>query len=179
MADGPLAMNQSELTAYGLFWGQIEAAAAAHMDTATMWQTIRDQAAQLGMEGPGVSAAAVMRLRGYAGQIVAASEAFDRSNPAYAIDASMVSQTPWSRSLEVQALAPMYQVRYQAFGTDAEGNDASSWLTTVYTGTLPDTVGGLADSIFSSASDIVATSDGEYEALAEVSSVGNIQIMAV
>ena len=128
------------------YWPQIEYAAAAGMNTADLWSAIRDAAEELGLASPGVSVQGVSQLRGLAAGIQRGAASFERLADNLGLGNVHVAQAPWSRSLAEQAALPMYHVRYQHTVMGPEGPE-TNWRTSVFTGPLPDTVGGIRAAI--------------------------------
>lgn len=156
-------LNPRQQKALGTYWGVIQAAAAQHMTTADLWAAIRGAAEAAGLESPGVNAADISTLRGYAGAMVRAADALAASEPSLGLTSSMIATAPWARSLAEQNLNPMFQATFKITGLSPTGSPVEGWLTSVFnTETLPDTVGGLLDQLQQDTLDMIAaTPEGE------------------
>lgn len=128
----------------GLYWGVVEGAARAGANTQQVWEAIRQHAATLGLESPGITAQDVSRLRGEAGGIIRAGNRLERARPDQGITSDLISRPYFGRTEDRQNAAAMYQVRFQ-HTVEANGEQQTLWRTVTFRGALPATVGGLAD----------------------------------
>lgn len=128
------------------YWPQIEYAAANHLPTAALWDTLKAAASDLGLESPGVTLQGVNQLRSMATTIQGASARLERSDPSYRMEGRLISEAPWSRSLAERDAMPMYQVRYQHTTVGPNGEE-TSWRTSTFHGQLPSTIEDLYDAI--------------------------------
>lgn len=165
--------------ALGLYWGVIQHAAAQHLPTADLWAAIRGAAAEAGLERPGVSAADVSTIRGYAGAMTRAAEALAKSEPGLGITPSMIATAPWARSLAEQNIAPRYQVTYAREALTAEGVQVSQYSTSIFDGALPDTVGELQNAILADAVDMLAATPPEETPTTQILGVSNLTVLVV
>ncbi len=136
-------LSQPVKTALGRYWSEILAGASQHLSTQDLYNNIRNRATQLGLPTVGVGAQAISTLRGYAGRMQAAANAFNKAGDTDALVASHISQTPWSRSLNEQSLAPVVNVSILHTIEQDDGSTVKRHQTIVIQGALPDTVGQL------------------------------------
>jgi len=162
------------------YWAQIEAGAQARLTTAQLWDSIRLEATEQGLAGPGVSALGVGQLRSYAASIRNASATLGKAIGILqgdgidsAIDSSQLSTAPWSRvQAEMNTLAK-YQVRFEYQSVDAAGQTQSQWMTQLFRGAIPATVGELLDSMQTYGQLAGTAPQGDFAGF------GDIQILAV
>ncbi len=138
------------------YWSEIRAAATEHKTTADLYASIRQRAADLGLPSVGIGAQAISVLRGYAGRIQAAADAFNNALDSAPMQATYLPQTPWSRSLNEQAMSPVYNVVFQHQIQTDDGSVVTKYQTIVIPGALPDTVGEMRDYILSEAAMLAA-----------------------
>lgn len=140
------------------YYGSILASAYARKNTTDMWTAIREDQVRYGLDRPGVSAPDVSVIRGYANRIVAGAQALARAAPTDSITADMMAIAPYtSRDLNAITTSPSYHVRFKNTVQAADGTQTEVWQTVVYTAAdMPDTVGGLMDSINFNAGEIAA-----------------------
>lgn len=140
------------------YYGDILASAYAGLSTADMWTAIHNTQATYGLPKPGASAPDVSVIRGYANRIVAGAHTFAAASPSDTITGDMMAVAPFtSRDLNAISTDPIYHVRYKIVVQAPNGEIKERWTTSVYTATdMPDTVGGLLDSINTAASEAVA-----------------------
>lgn len=156
----------------GLYWGVVEGAARQGLGTAAIWDAIREHAAALGLESPGVTAQDVSRLRGQAGGIIRAENALGRAPAQQGIGAEMIA-TPWfGRTLDRQNAMPVYQARFE-HTVLRDGVEVTEWRTVTFRGALPATVGALADAVDLDAAQMADNYGVEHLG------VGTISLMAV
>lgn len=165
--------------ALGLYWGAIQHAAAQHLPTADLWEAIRGAAADAGLESPGVSAIDVSIIRGYAGSMTRATEALAASEPGLGITADMIAEPPWARSLAEQNLTPRYQVTYARQALTADGLEVSQYSTSIFEGTLPDTIGELEAAVLADAVDMLAATPPEETPTTQILGVSDLTILRV
>lgn len=164
--------------ALGLYWGAIEAASSSHMTTADLWTAIRQAAADAGLESPGVNAADVSTIRGYAGRMTRASEALAKAEPGLGLTADLIATPPWARPLAEQNAVTKYQVTYSVNYVTPEGESGSRFLTSVYD-QLPGTVGDLLSGLQVDASELqLAQPEGDYLP-GDITGVDTVTILAV
>lgn len=154
------------------YWGVIERAARERMTTADLWSGIRQAAADLGLEAPGVTARGVAQLRGIAGGVQASSRNLARTDREFSLEARHVAQAPWSRPPELQNALAMHQVRF-LHTTMTPTGEQSEWRTVVMTGGLPATVGDLVDAVEGDAIELARKYGGDHVG------VSGLQILAV
>lgn len=140
------------------YYGSILASAYAGNSTADMWTAIHDTQAQYGLPKPGASAPDVSVIRGYANRIVAGARAFAAASDTDTITSDMMAVAPYtSRDLNAIAVNPVYHVRFLNTVQADDGTITQKWQTSVFTAQdMPDTVGGLIDSINDTATELAA-----------------------
>ena len=118
----------------GSLWAAIRGSTGERADTAAVWGRIRDTLDQTGTTLPPNAFQLVNQYRSLATGLRNATQAFDRASGDQLISGQMLGQSPFSRSLDQQALVSEYHVQYQVTGT-VGGQTYTQWLT--------DTVGSL------------------------------------
>lgn len=126
------------------YWPRIEYAAANNLTTAALWSLIRDDAAELGLEAPGVGIVGVSQLRGIAAGIQRNSAALNAAADERRLLTSMVSRPPWAGDTPRDAASRGYTVRFQ-HTTVVDGAESTEWRSVRFSGALPRTVGDLRD----------------------------------
>lgn len=126
------------------YWGSISRAAAEGVTTQAMWGYIRDEAARLGLDSPGVSVQGVSRLRGIASGIERTSDALNRAADNRRLISEFVSTPPWARTPGERKANRIFNVRFQ-HTVLRNGEMVTEWRTTKFSGRLPRTVGQLRD----------------------------------
>lgn len=167
MAD--LTPGQRKALAY---WGPISSAVSQGADTRQVWSAIRSAADDLGLASPGVSARDVSTIRGYATAIARTARDIARLSDDLGIGNLRIPQAPWGRSLAEQDALKMHQVTFQHTTVTSEG-EQTVWRSSVFTGSLPGTIGELRAQIEADANEIAIDYDEEHVG------VGAIQIMAI
>lgn len=109
-------------------WGSIQQAVSERASTADVWAAVRSALAPEGGPLPTGSFQIVNQLRGMAAGIRNAASNLAASDLDSLIQPNMVSQNINSRDLLQQALAPQYEIRYQATLTTEEGA-TTRWFT--------------------------------------------------
>lgn len=133
------------------YWPQIEEAARDGMTTQDLWSLLQDTAEEMGLSGPGVSAAGVSELRGIATSIQRSEQRFARADADLSIEHTMITEPPWARALPSQNALGIFQVRYQHTYL-IDGEQQTDWRTSIFRGQLPGTVGDLRAAITEDAS---------------------------
>lgn len=172
-------LNPGARKALSLYWGAIHTAATQRLSTAETWQAIRDSATAQGLSSPGVSAAAVSVIRGYAGRMARATEAFGKADLGYQVTQDMIATPPWARPLAVQNAAPQYHVTYQRQALDLNGNLTTSWSTLKVSQADLTTVGDLTNLALQSARDMLAATPEEESPTREILGVSQLTVLAV
>ena len=162
------------------YWAQIEAGAQAKLTTAQLWDSIRLVATEQGLETPGASAIGVGQLRAYAssirnssGALGAALDTFRNDGIDSAIPSAQMSTAPWSRvQAEMNTLAK-YQVRFEYQSIDAAGVQQTQWMTQLFRGAIPTTVGELLASMQTYGQLAGTAPQGDFAGF------GDVQILAI
>lgn len=128
------------------YWGEIQAAASEGMTTADLWSLIQDAAEEMGLESPGVTIRGVSELRGLAGRIIASGRTFATAGPEISLSGRDWAEAPWSRPLAEQNALGIWQVRFQHTTLGPDGPE-TQWRTSVFTGSVPGTVGELRSAL--------------------------------
>lgn len=110
------------------YLGTVLAGVEQGLSTTELWQTIRDATAALGEGARGPSASQVSTLRGLAGRMLTAAGNLSSAPASALIDSSMISPNINSRPLSEQAIAPAYQLRYEATVLTSEG-ETTRWFS--------------------------------------------------
>jgi hypothetical protein len=154
------------------YYPEIQGSVSSNASTADVWAAIRDRAGELGLGTPGVTIQGVNELRSYAAQIRNASQRLNKAPDNYALEANMIAQAPWSRSITDQEAEPMWQVRFQ-HTTLHDGVETTEWRTSVFRNALPPTVGALARDVESDAYEMAADYGFEH------TGIDNIAVLAI
>ncbi len=154
------------------YWGVIELAAAAHANTADMWEWIRQAADELGLASPGVTVQGVSELRGRAGEIVRTAEQFAKLPDAKRVTQRYVAHPPWARTFVEQRALPKFAVRYQHTFIQ-NGNLQTEWRTSVFPGRLNHTAGRLRSDVELDATNLARKYATEHVGTA------NLQILVI
>jgi hypothetical protein len=165
-----LTPNQTAALAY---WGNIENAVSQRLGTADLWSAIRAASGTEPGTPIGFNAADLSVLRGMAASIRNAATNLEAARGDYTVTADMVGRAPWARSQAEMNTLPIWQVRFQHTTTDVSGNELTDWRTSVFTGQIPDTVGGILDAVDQDALGIAEDYGRQHV------SVGSLQIIAV
>lgn len=139
MAQRQLTPAEAKALAY---WPQIEYAARNSLNTADLWAAIREAAADLGLESPGVSIQGVNGLRSLAVGIQRREDEFAQLADSKRLLGRMITDAPWSRSAGERKGLPKFQVRFEHTFTQS-GETRTEWRTALFEGKLPRTVGEL------------------------------------
>lgn len=154
------------------FWGSIQSAVTQHGSTQELWQAIRTQSELTGRAIPAGAFLAANQLRSLAVGIRTASEALADLTPSEAITGQVIGQAPYGRSLETQALAPAWEVRFLNH-LMVEGEEEAVWNTTYFYGNLPATVEELNREVLGEAQTLAS----HYESLGTMG-ISNLQVNA-
>jgi hypothetical protein len=127
-------------------WGAFNAAVRDRVTTADLYSRLRDAFDAEGAAFTGISGADVSRLRGVAVSQREAMRRFGALEAERGITAEHIGRDISSRSLDAQAAAPQWLVRFQA-NIVHEGKQMSSWVSSVFTGVLPRTKAALLDQL--------------------------------
>ena len=96
-----------------------------------------------------------------------------------ALDSSMVSEAPWSRSLSVQNSAPEWQLRAEITYRAPDGTVTTTWGTGVFRNTLHTTVGQMRDEAWMQFQRMLAKRSEQRNTGGELLSMGRQYLMAV
>lgn len=149
MADGPTQLPGS------WFWGIISAAAEQHATTEQVWQRIRDEVARVNAVAPeGVQYTwssdiwgQINSLRGNASSVVSAADRLNRAPATDALEGTYISRPFWGRDQSAFDALNQWQGRI-AVTMQTDAGQYTQWLTRQYdAGTLPGSVGALADDL--------------------------------
>ncbi len=154
------------------WWGIIQAAVSQRVQTAEIWQLVRDAATREGVTLSGVSAADMSRMRAIPAAQRNAAENLQRSRPTDAITASMIAQDISARSAQDQILAPKWIARFEHDFT-VEGELQALWRSSIFEGSLPASIGDLRNTLEADAEALAADYDVTHIG------IGRIQIAAV
>lgn len=161
------------------FWGNIQSAVSQRVSTADLWAAVREASAAEGVVLRGVSATDMSGLRGLAASQRNGSQSFDTARPDQVITGQMIAQDLSSRSLQDQALAPSWIVRFEQ-DLNVSGRLMTVWRSSVFEGSLPITKGDLMNTLDTDAEQLLAASSGGIDATSAVHiGIGRIQIVAV
>lgn len=125
---------------YLQYWGVIRGAAAEHLDTAALWQRIRDYEGAQNITRPDQLFSAVSTMRSAATTQRGQVEALGALAENAVITAAHVGTEINARDPLARALAPKYYIRYEASIVSAEG-ESTRWFTLAHDGILPATKG--------------------------------------
>lgn len=124
------------------YWGVIRGAAADKLTTAQLWDRIKAYEAASGTVRPSSMFSAVPALRSLGVQARIAGEKLSKAADQAAITAEHIAPELNARPLHQQALAPKYIARFKVTVVTAAG-EAIRWLSYIFHGRLPTTVGQL------------------------------------
>lgn len=163
MADETVPASASPLLR-GLF-GVFQQSAAAHADTAQIWQDLRvsagtwqaqaqglpqpydpadlEAAGREILRGQGINAATVSSMRGVAGQWNGAKQRLQARDPGEQIMASDIFTPPWART-DTDVVPSRFRVRTQWQITPTDGNVFTRWKADEITGPLTNIEGLLS-----------------------------------
>jgi hypothetical protein len=128
------------------YWSDIRNAAANHLTTEVLWQSIRDTVERYGVIGSGPTVQGVSQLRGVAGAIVRSADELASLPDSKVIKALSIVRAPWARSPSVQRADPRYQIQFVHTFKVGE-QEQSQWRTIMFEGRLPRTVGDLREQV--------------------------------
>lgn len=165
-----LTPNQTRALA---FWGNIEASVRQSLTTADLWSAIRAASGTEQGEPIGFSAADLSVVRGMAASIRNAASELASQGVSNTLTADMIGRAPWARTQAEMNTLPIWQVRFQHTTTNANGQQETNWRTSVFTGQIPDTVGGVLDAVDQDALGIAEDYGRQHV------SVDSLQIIAV
>jgi hypothetical protein len=154
------------------YWGEIRNAAANHLTTQQLWQSIRFAQERLGSQGYGPTLLGVSELRGRAGAIQRAADELAAASPRKNLTGRYVTQAPWARSTAVQRVDPKYQATF-AHQSLKDGEQVTTWRSVIFSGQLPPTIGAFQQAIDE---DAIALADDYDE---EHVGVSDIQLLAI
>lgn len=159
-------------------WGSILSAGAQRLTTAALWSAVKEAATANGQVLQGVTIQDMNFVRSAANRVVNAQRAVAAADPAWAIDRTMIAQSPWSTPTVASQAAPEWMVRYEAQFQTEEG-PVTQWMSTSYdlTSMLPQTVGDLTSDLADDANSNVSTSSPPCGG--QLVGVGSIQIMSM
>lgn len=120
--------SNNPLSPFLAAWGDIQQAVGNRASTAEIWGALRSVLAPNGEPLPSGAFQAVNQLRGLAASVRNAAESFGKANDSDLVTSTMVSQNINSRDALQQALAPSYEIRYQATLT-IDGVSTVQWFT--------------------------------------------------
>lgn len=98
----------------------------------------------------------ISTLFGYARGIVNAGDAFQGSAPELGITPDMIALAPYARDDAEMATFPTYHVKFEYTYLDANGNEQTTYKTSVFEDTLPSTVGELTADVLDDAEAMAA-----------------------
>ena len=161
------------------YWGIIQSAVTQRASTADLWEAVRADARREGAILSGVSATDMGSLRSIVARQRNATESFGRLLPQQAVTSDHIAQDISSRSLDAQALAPAWRVRFEHDIT-VDGQLQTVWRSSLFEGSLPATAGSLRSAIEADAEQMAASGSGGLtaESVTHIG-VGRIQITAI
>lgn len=124
------------------YWPQIDHAARAGLTTAELWDSIRESAAQYGLERPGVGIIGVSQLRARAGEIAAANNQLADLADNRVMRAAHIPVAPYARPAGERRAEQRIAARF-LHTTNRAGSEEQAWRTVMFTGPLPRTIGEL------------------------------------
>ncbi|HVD03202.1 MAG TPA: hypothetical protein VNF75_03580 [Candidatus Dormibacteraeota bacterium] len=154
------------------YWGAIQGAVGSRASTAEVWTALRGASDAMGIPIPAGAFLAVNQLRSMAVQVRTAGEALGSAAAEAGLTSAMIGQAPYGRTLQEQALAPAWEVRFQNT-LRIDGAESTIWSTTYYYGSLPATAGELISGVTADA----AMMAGNYGAEASLG-ISNVHVNA-
>lgn len=160
------------------YWGNILGAARDGLSTQDLWNSIRAQQEQYGLDTPGASASEVSVLRGYANRFVNAANALESGAPGDSITADMMAIAPYTdRNYAAINTNPVYKVTFNNRIQLPNGDIVEKFQTSIFEGTdLPSTVGELQDTISFNAQQLAEAGSETSEGTPKGESLGVSQI---
>lgn len=98
----------------------------------------------------------ISTLFGYARGIVNAGDTLQSAGPELGITADMIALAPYARDDAEMATFPTYHVKFEYAYLDANGNEQTTFKTSVFEDTLPSTVGQLTADVLDDAEAMAA-----------------------
>lgn len=143
------------------YWSAVRNAAANHLTTQQLWESIRVLQEQYGTIGRGPTVQGISALRGIAGAIVRSADEFAALPDTKTLRGFSITRAPWSRPIGQQRGNPMYQVQFlHTFSLN--GDEQSAWRTIAFDGRLPRTVGELREQVDQDAESMADDYDVEH-----------------
>lgn len=124
------------------YWPVIRSTTMQKLTTAQMWEKIREYEARQGIVRPKGILPAINTLRRLGTEARVASEKLSKADDLTVIGAEHIGPEINARPAHQQALAPKYIARFRVSVISA-GGTALRWLSYVFHGRLPTTVGQL------------------------------------
>lgn len=156
-----------------VMWGPIQSAVAQRLSTAETWGLIQSDLTARGLAIPTGAFLAVNQLRSIAVGIREASARLNATGFLGTLDAGMIASSPFGRTLQEQALAPAWQVRFLNQLRLPDGSLETVWHTTDIYGHLPATTAELLNQVQADADYIAGSYAGSSS-----EGVSNLQLIA-
>lgn len=148
----PGASGPSDAAARTLYyWGTVERAAAEHWTTQRLWEAIHAQAAAAGPNAPVPTVQDVSRLRASAGAALRAADQLAAAPPTDAFASDYFAVAPFARPLAERNSMPVLQARLPYTVMTDAGDVEERFLSVMYRGALPVTVGQVMDDMWAAA----------------------------
>lgn len=147
--------------------GPIQEGAAAHLDTAELWASIRDAAAAEGYDISGAGATDLNQLRAWASGNVYAAEAVQRAGPGRSLDSSMIGRELYAGEGVIEGRQQLYNIRFEHTVIE-NGVELQLWRTSQISGLLPPTI-----------DDLEAMMEGDAESLADEYNQSHVSIGSI
>lgn len=128
------------------YWSAVRNAAANHLTTQQLWESIREVQERFGTVGHGPTVQGISQLRGIAGAIVRTGDELARLPDTKTLRGFTVVRAPWARPTAAQRANPAYQVQFQ-HRFSIGGEESTQWRTIMFEGRLPRTVGELREQL--------------------------------
>jgi hypothetical protein len=140
-------LDDTQRAALASWWDLAQTAANNGYTTTDTITAASDLARQAGAALAFDESSAIATLYGYAKRMSNAAGELQAANPGAIIDPSMMGIPPWARDEQVMNTSPLWHASFQFTFIDQAGVQQTEFRTSVFTMTLPQTVGELAAAI--------------------------------
>lgn len=179
-------LSAAAQNAYATWWPLVTSAAASRTPQGGYTYTPADlssAASQLSKSVGGQYASfnpiGLSQLFGVARTIERSADTLTAADDADALSGAMVSEAPWSRPADVQASAPVWQVRAEVTYRAPDGSEVTTWGTGVFNNVLPTDVGSMRSELTLQLARMLSRRNEQTNTGGELLSVGRTYLMAV
>lgn len=144
-------LNDAQTSALADWWNLLRAEASLGTTVTDVQVVAAATAANAGRSLTFEESTAIAVLYGYARRLDNAATAFQGADLADTITPDLIGIPPWARDQQVMNTAPIWHSTFEFTYIDQAGNQQTDFRTSVFTMTLPSTVGELTDALQSDA----------------------------